>query len=312
MTSGPPGGGEPRPPDGEGSSPDRAPEGESPAPDPAAVTAPYTPPTASTSTGEPATASLTPAPLPGGPIAPPTGTGLPPGVGWAPAVPVRQEIAPGLALSDTFPRVVAWIVDGFLLAIIYIVAGEILVAVGVSPAVPPTPIDASGAIDYSAYFVYDPIGAVVTVVVSAAYFIGSWSGGRRATLGQRLLRIQVGNAFDGRSLSLEQAIRRWFGLGEPISILGVLPGLAGLVGILWLGWALVLLITTATSPTKQGLHDRLAVSAVVRPINAGNSVVMACAVIAIILAALALLSIVALIFLGAQVSSVLSAAGESV
>jgi uncharacterized RDD family membrane protein YckC len=295
MTDGPPGSSDPRPPDG-----------EPPPPDSAAVTAPYAPPMASVPTGEP------PPPPPSAVPPPPVATGLPPGVGWAPAVPVRQEIAPGLALSDTFPRVVAWIVDGILLTILYVVVGGILAGVGLGVPAPPVPFDPTAAIDTSTYFVYDPVSTVATVVVSAAYFIASWSGGRRATVGQRLLKIQVGNAFDGRALSLDQAIRRWLGLGEPISLLGLLPGLVGVVGFLWLLWALVLLLTTATSPTKQGLHDRLANSAVVRPTDAGNSLAMTCAVIAIILAALALLSIVALIFLGSQVSSILSEVGESV
>jgi uncharacterized RDD family membrane protein YckC len=255
MTSGPTGPGEPRPPD-EASQPT----------DPAAVTAPYTPPTATSWTGEPAPAPVTPTSPP--PATPGGDTGLPPGIGWAPAVPVRQEIAPGLALSNTFPRVVAWIVDGFLLTILYLVVGEILVAVGLSRPVAQPPFDTTGEIDYSTYLVFDPVAAVVNVVVSAVYFIASWSGGRRATLGQRLLKIQVGNAFDGRALSLEQAIRRWIGLGEPISLLGVLPGFVGFGGFLWFAWALVLLITTATSATRQGLHDRLANSAVVRPVDA--------------------------------------------
>ncbi|HET8785387.1 MAG TPA: hypothetical protein VFM38_07115, partial [Candidatus Limnocylindrales bacterium] len=108
-----------------------------------------------------------------------------------------------------------------------------------------------------------------------------------------------------------QAVRRWLGLGEPLVLFGAIPGLGGLSG-LWFIWAIVLLVTTATSPTKQGLHDRIANSAVVRPANAGNTWVIACVGIAFILAAIALLSIVALIFLGAQVSSVLSSVGESV
>ena len=144
------------------------------------------------------------------------------------------------------------------------------------------------------------------LAVSALYFIGSWSGGRRATLGQRLLKIQVGNAFDGRPLTLDQAIRRWLGFGEFIWLIGFVPGLAGFSSLYFL-WALVLLITTAASPTKQGLHDRLANSAVVRPVNAGNGLAISCVVILLILLLIPLLSIVALIFLGSQVSSILSA-----
>src|SRR4029079_14651061 len=74
----------------------------------------------------------------------------------------------------------------------------------------------------------DPIGTVLTVAVSALYFIGFWSGGRRGTPGQRMLSIQVGNAFDGRPLTMDQAIRRWLGLGDVITLLGVLPAAAGL------------------------------------------------------------------------------------
>ena len=77
-------------------------------------------------------------------------------------------------------------------------------------------------------------------------------------------------------------------------------------------WAIVLLISTTTSPTIQGLHDRFANSAVVRPVGAGTSLTAACLVIIIVLVLIALASIVALIFLGGQVSAILSAVGESI
>jgi uncharacterized RDD family membrane protein YckC len=292
MTGGPAGPGDPRPPEKERPS------------DPAHVTAPYAPPTMTS----PTPADPSPQAAPPSPGAPPTGTGLPPGVGWAPAVPVPREIAPGLALSDTLPRVVAWVIDGFVLAVIGAIIGGILGVFGFEPRVPPV---ATGSIDdYSALFTGD-VYTVVGIALSAVYFIGSWSGGRRATFGQRLMRIQVGNAFDGRALTLDQAVRRWLLLGEVIFLLGLIPGLSIFAG-LYFTWLIVLLATTITSATKQGLHDRVANSAVVRPVDAGNGVVMACAIIAIILAALALFSIVALIFLGGQVSSILSDVGESI
>jgi len=127
-----------------------------------------------------------------------------------------------------------------------------------------------------------------------------------------MLSIQVGNAFDGRPLTMDQAIRRWLGLGDVISLLGVLPAAAGLGSLLLFVWVIVLLITTATSPTKQGLHDKLANSAVVRPVSAGNGWVIACLVIVAALVLIPLLAIVALIFLGGQVSTILSTVGESV
>ena len=111
---------------------------------------------------------------------------------------------------------------------------------------------------------------ILTVVLGGFYFVLSWSGGRRATIGQRLFKIQVGNAFDGAPLTFEQAIRRWLGLGEFLGLFVFAPGLAALAGTLQIIWSLVLLVTTATSPTKQGLHDRFANTALVRPTTAGN------------------------------------------
>lgn len=283
MTGGPSGPDEPRPDD-------------EPVPaDPAEVTAPYTPPTASTSTSD--------VPPPQSPQPTPS---LPPGVGWAP-YPARREVAPGLVLSDTAPRFIAYLLDGFLLGIVGAVIGGILGSVGWTPVEPP-PFGPYGPIDYNALLVADPVGTVLTVVLSAVYFIGSWTGGRRGTPGQRLLKLQVGNAFDGRPLTFDQAIRRWLGLGEFIVLI---PGFTGAVG-LWFLWAIVLLMTTATSQSKQGLHDRLANSAVVRPLNAGSTAVMACLVIVAIVAVIGLLSIIALIMLGSQVSEILSTVGESV
>ena len=43
-------------------------------------------------------------------------------------------------------------------------------------------------------------------------------------------------------------------------------GLYSAVAFVTLGW-IVLLVTTAASPTKQGLHDRIANSAIVQPIG---------------------------------------------
>ncbi len=292
MTSGPPGSG------------DRPADDRPPPSDPGADTAPYAPPVASTTTSGPPGPATPPTPLP-----PPasTATGLPPGIGWAPPVPVRQEVAPGLAFSDTLPRFVAWIIDGLLLTLIGAVIASI---VGVGTAVTSTIESPTDQIDYNEIFFANEL-TIVGLAVSALYFIGSWSGGRRATLGQRLLKIQVGNAFDGRPLTLDQAIRRWLGFGEFIWLIGFVPGLAGFSSLYFL-WVVVLLITTAASPTKQGLHDRLANSAVVRPINAGNGLAIGCIVILLILLAIPLLSIVALIFLGSQVSSILSEVGASV
>jgi len=50
----------------------------------------------------------------------------------------------------------------------------------------------------------------------------------------------------------------------PTLIVYLVPAMVGLVFIAVIVWWIALLVTTATSPTKQGLHDRLANSLVVK------------------------------------------------
>jgi uncharacterized RDD family membrane protein YckC len=262
------------------------PTGPSTPADPGADTAPYAPPPAP------------PEPTPPPPASPPTS-------GWSPPVVPRQEVAPGLVLSDTPSRFVAYLIDLFLIGIATTIIAEPFGWNVVVEADSTQPIDLGATLVNTEY-------SILAVVIGGLYFVASWSGGRRATLGQRLFNIQVGNAFDGRPLSLEQAIRRWLGLGDFLNLFGFTPALALLsTGLLFI-WTIVLLITTATSPTKQGLHDRLANSAVVRPTTAGTGLAYGCLALVVVLFVVALLAIVSLIFLGAQVSSILSEVGESI
>ena len=91
----------------------------------------------------------------------------------------------------------------------------------------------------------------------------------------------------------------------------LVPVLGAFASLAVFAWQVMLLVTTASHPQKMGLHDRFANTAIVRPANAGNTagIVIGCLVILI---AVAFLSIVALIFLGGQVSAILSTVGESV
>ncbi len=222
-------------------------------------------------------------------------------VGWA-APRAAAEVAPGLAVADTTSRVVAYIVDLIILGFVNAILGSIL---NPAPAVVTDLNDLMVSID--------PVTSVITVLIDAAYFVVSWTGGRRATIGQRLFSMQVGNAFDGRALTLEQAIRRWLGLGSWIALSSIIPGALLLSVLIGLLWNIVLLITTATSPTKQGLHDRFANTALVRPAGQGTSgLATACLVIVVILVLLVVISVIALIALGSQVSDILSRVGESI
>ena len=89
----------------------------------------------------------------------------------------------------------------------------------------------------------------------------------RATVGMRVLGMQVGNAGDGRTLTMEQAVRRYLALAGPGVVANFFTGvpvIGALLSLLSLGWVIYLLYTTANSPTKQGWHDVFANTQVVK------------------------------------------------
>jgi uncharacterized RDD family membrane protein YckC len=241
------------------------------------------------------------------PAVAPTGEPQPaPTTGWTTPIPARTEVAPGLVFSDTASRFVAYLIDLLLIGIVAGIIGEALGWTGSQYPAGTAPTD------WEQVFAMRPEVSVLTVVLNALYFVTCWSGGRRATLGQLIFSIQVGNAFDGRPLRLDQAVRRWLGLGDFVQVMAFTPTLVVALGSLVFLWNIVLLITTASSPTKQGVHDRLANSAVVRPTTAGTGLAYGCLALVIGLIVLTVVALIALIGLGAQVSSILSQVGESV
>jgi uncharacterized RDD family membrane protein YckC len=83
----------------------------------------------------------------------------------------------------------------------------------------------------------------------------------------KALGMQVGNQTDGATITMDQAIRRWLALGGVFSLAQTLNGfpLIGLlIALASLIWVIALLVTTAQSPTKQGLHDQFAGTMVVK------------------------------------------------
>jgi uncharacterized RDD family membrane protein YckC len=228
--------------------------------------------------------------------------GLPePEVAWGAPPPSQVEVpgAPGLVFAGVATRFVAYLVDSILIGIPAAIIAGLLA--------PP----AATSLDQS--FTSDPLTVVIYAALSLVYFVGLWMSGRKATLGMRMMKLQVGSAFAGNTLTIGQAATRWALLGYPLGLLTAIPAISGLAGLVQLVWVLILLVSTAASPTKQGIHDRFANSAVVQPAGAGTSgAATACLVIAIILAGLALLSIVALIFLSGQIEQILSEVGNSI
>jgi uncharacterized RDD family membrane protein YckC len=296
-----------------------APPGDLPAASPPdAAPQPPAPPPAPSAPAPAGPGSYTyPAEMPASPVPPPVGappggygTGypaagaypgqgapVPPGGTWQP--PVAYTTVPGgLKFGGVLPRLLAYWLDSIIVTII------VALIVGALGAV--SPIIGPGGFDS---FV---VTTVMTVGVYALYFIGFWTSGGRATPGMRLFHLQVGQAADGRTLSTGQAVIRWVALGYPFTLLGLAWWLAVPVSGLLLVWEIVLLVSTAMSPTRQGLHDRAAGSAMVAP-EGNEGPVVPCLVLAVILVVvLPLLAVVGLIFIGGAVQEILTEVGTSI
>jgi uncharacterized RDD family membrane protein YckC len=261
-----------------------------PAAPPAAVAgwAATTDPAPGTSGGAPSSAwgqTPTPTDTPGAP---------PPPVGWTTlAPPPPTEVAPGLTFGSTGRRFVAFVLDQIVLLLIASVISLIAVPI-------------LGTDNLSSVLVQ-----VLTAAISLVYFVGTWRSSARATPGMRLLKLQIGNAFDGRTLTTEQSVRRWVALGEPLGLLFATTATAGIGGLALLIWSIVLLVTTATSPTKQGLHDRFANSAIVEPAGIGNGAVIGCVVILVVVfIVLPVILVLGVLSAGSSIITILSAVGS--
>jgi uncharacterized RDD family membrane protein YckC len=157
----------------------------------------------------------------------------------------------GLVYGDVPNRVIAYIIDGFVLFVINVVIFAVL-----------------------AGFLSGLIGSIVftavALAISGGYFVYCWTV-RRATLGMQVLSLQIGTAPGGTTITTDQAIRRWLALGAAFSIAQVLASALGalgsLIGLAAFAWFIFLLYTTAKSPTKQGWHDVFANTMVVKAVK---------------------------------------------
>ena len=205
------------------------------------------------------------------PAAPPPASTPPPadaGGSWsqpaAPPPPPVQGTA-GYVYADVPNRAIAYIIDAIILAIISVIIGIVLGAIGLAATtVNPNPTGLNDLIQYN--WIGGIVSAIVFTAINGAYFIYTWTT-MRGSPGQKVLGMQVGNAADGATLTMDQAIKRWIALGAPFGIaqaLNPLPGLGLIIGLAALVWFIALLVTTAQSPTKQGLHDQYANTVVVK------------------------------------------------
>ena len=181
-----------------------------------------------------------------------------PSAGFPPAPPAS---ATGFVYADVPNRAVAYIIDAIVVGIVVSIITSILGGMGLAAAtIEPTTLAVSISV------VGLLVSTIVGAVISVAYFVYTWTS-MRATLGMKVLGMQIGNAGDGKTLTTEQAVRRWLAIAAPgliSQVFIVIPGIGILLGLLSFVWFIFLIYTTAKSPTKQGFHDVFANTQVVK------------------------------------------------
>ena len=207
-----------------------------------------------------------PVPPPQGSAPPPQGQGnwqTPPPPTAAPggfqtqAVAAEAGPAPGIMYADLTSRIIAFVIDGVALGIVWsvvwsVIAGTLLVTGG-----------------FGILLVAGLVLGILWAVGSATYFVYTWTK-MRASLGQRVMKLETVNAGDGATLTQNQAIKRWAYLFGPTAagiVLGNVLGLVGpLLSLLAFGYTIYLLYTTSQSSKRQGFHDVQAATVVVKHI----------------------------------------------
>ncbi|MDP9244525.1 MAG: RDD family protein [Chloroflexota bacterium] len=171
--------------------------------------------------------------------------------------------------ADVPNRAIAYIIDAIILFVINIIVSIVIGAI-LGPATKvsfnSSATDLGNLVTADVNYATVLVTALVSTAVNGIYFVWTWTN-MRGSLGQKLLSMQVGNEGDGKTLTMNQAITRWIFLGAPFGIAGALnpiPALGVIIALAALAWFIALLVTTAQSPTKQGLHDRYAHTMVVK------------------------------------------------
>ena len=170
------------------------------------------------------------------------GSSTPPDVAWTPGYPTapsRRGPAPGIAYAGFWLRLMARIIDVLIVLLVpLIVIGVIAAVVSNCLATPGKPCQPPVAVT-ATY-------TVLFFLVPAIYFPVLWAYG--GTVGHRALGLRVLDASTGQRL-------------RPVQSIGRLAGAALGVLVVWIG-----IIWIAVDAIKQGWHDKLANTVVVRRI----------------------------------------------
>jgi uncharacterized RDD family membrane protein YckC len=170
----------------------------------------------------------------------------------------------GFYYADVPNRAIAFIIDYIIFFVVLLVIGII------SRGIFGTSLGPFGSIDSTTSVL---VTQVVSYGIAAVYFIYMWTA-MRGTIGMRALGMQIGHESDGHTIDLNTAAIRFaliFGPGFIAGLVSALAlGLGVIASLVSLIWFIALIVTTAQSPTKQGLHDRYAHTMVVKAARAAG------------------------------------------
>ncbi len=192
----------------------------------------------------------------------PVQTGPPAYPTAAPAVSALQRPgpAPGLEYAGFFWRLLGYILDRL---IVFAIEAPITIPLVYVPIAQfykdhPTPAGQTVAALPASLSTRFLLIGLLGALISAAYFGGlvAWQG---RTLGQRAMGMSVVRAEDGGKLPLDRSFLRAVIFWGP-DVLGVIPTVGSLAGLI----ALIGLLSAAWDQRKQGWHDKLGRSLVVK------------------------------------------------
>ena len=205
-----------------------------------------------------------PAPPPQAPAPPPQAQQVSTQPAWMASMTSTAPVAgpAGFFYADIPNRAIAYIIDAIILFVGFVIVAGVVDAVGVKT----TSLDLTSPTLVSFNPIAGLILAAINLAISVAYFVYTWTA-MRGTIGMKALGMQIGNAQDGATITMDQALRRSLILFGPGAVAEALAGwsiLGLLIGLASFGWFIYLLYTTAVSPTKQGFHDTFANTMVVK------------------------------------------------
>jgi uncharacterized RDD family membrane protein YckC len=175
--------------------------------------------------------SATPPPAMPGQESPPPVAQEP--AGWSAAAPAKSGPAAGLVYAGFWVRVLAFIIDAIALGILTSALAPLF---GAGMMFDPS----------TTRFEFDYANSGLNTLLGLVYFIGFWAW-RGQTVGMMPFNIRVVSADTGEKIDVVRGLLRYVGL--------IISFVVILIGVIWV----------AFDSRKQGWHDKIANTLVVRP-----------------------------------------------